>query len=75
LTFSSAERRRANYVGHLERAPDGETWVGHLADPAGDMILIEGRVEDFGKKKRLVLLAKHGLTPEMKKIRREEKQQ
>ena len=72
MSFSSAERRRANYVGRLVRSEDGQTWTGELTDMLGGQILLTGRVEAMGGKSQLTILARHGLTPEQKKIRREE---
>lgn len=67
MTYTAEERRSAAMLGELRQAQDG-SYAGHLIGIGGDTLLLTARLDEGGK---LLLLARHGSTPDQKRLRRE----
>ena len=70
MSISSADRRAADYVGHIVATPDGR-WTGYLTDRAGGTLVLKGEAADRAGAARLELVARFGQTPDQVRLRRE----
>ncbi len=70
MTISSADRRAADYVGHIVRMPDGR-WTGCIRDRAGSTLVLQGVLMHRAGAEGLELVATFGETPDQQRLRRE----
>lgn len=71
MTITSDDRRKADYVGQAELSKQGPYFQGHIEDRNGQQLLIKIVEEDWYGKRRLVIVARHGVTPDRARLLRD----